>query len=97
MATIIIISTQRNIIFNIKEEASMESLIYRLNTIPNSYYEFIDSVVSYASASNEHYTLLMCYLDSNPTATPSGIIKFISLQPDFFDDEVPAETDELVC
>ena len=75
----------------------MESLINRLNTIPNSYYEFIDSVVSYASTSNEHYTLLMCYLDGNPAATPSDIIKFISLQPDFFDNDVPAETDELVC
>ena len=74
----------------------MEQLIQILNHIPNSYYEFVDSVVSYAEIKEEHYDLLIKYLHENESATPSDIIRFISYQPDFFDDSVPVDADILV-
>lgn len=74
----------------------MEQLIERLNHIPNSYFEFVDSVVDYAGNKEAHFKLIMEYLDHNPDATPSDIIKFISFQPDFFADSVPMDTQVLV-
>lgn len=74
----------------------MERLIHRLNVIPNSYFEFVDSVVDYARLKESHFDIIMEYLDNNPTATPSDIIKFISFQPDFFEDSAPVDVDSLV-
>ncbi|MDO4965702.1 MAG: hypothetical protein Q4E51_03255 [Lachnospiraceae bacterium] len=74
----------------------MEQLIQLLSHIPNSYYEFVDSVVNYAENKEEHYDILMKYLHENESATPSDIIRFISYQPDFFDDSVPVDEEILV-
>lgn len=74
----------------------MEQLIRRLNSLPNSYYEFVDSVVDYAKAKNSHLELLLNYVDNNESATPSDIIRFISYQPDFFEDSVPEDVESLV-
>jgi len=74
----------------------MEQLIQRLNFIPNSYYEFVDSVVDYAESKESHLKILMEFLDKNPSATPSDIIKFITFQPDFFEDSAPMDLDTLV-
>lgn len=73
----------------------MDELIQRLNSIPNSYYEFVDSVVDYAKMKGEHLSLLIDFLDGNPNSTPSDIIKFISFQPDFFEDSAPVGIDIL--
>lgn len=74
----------------------MEQLIQRLNFIPNSYYEFVDSVIDYAESKESHLNLLNNFLDNNPSATPSDIIKFISFQTDFFEDSTPSDLDMLV-
>lgn len=74
----------------------MENLIQRLNLIPNSYYEFVDTVVDYAGSKESHFSTITEYLNSNPSATPSDILKFISFQPDFFDDSAPVNFDTLV-
>ena len=74
----------------------MEKLIQRLNLIPNSYFEFVDSVVDYAENKESHYMILMDFLNNNPTATPSDIIRFISFQSDFFEDSAPMDIDALV-
>ena len=74
----------------------MEQLISRLNSIPNSYFEFVDSIVDYADNNDSHLSILMDYLDHNPSATPSEIIRFISHQPDFFEDDAPVDIDSLV-
>ena len=70
----------------------MEQLIQKLNSIPNSYFEFVDSVVDYAQIKNDHMTLVLDFLEGNPDATPSDVIKFISYQPDFFDDSAPVDS-----
>lgn len=74
----------------------MEQLISRLNQIPNAYFEFVDSMVDYAEIKESHFTLLMEFLDNNPSATPSDIIKFVSFQPDFFDNSVPEDMDDVL-
>ena len=74
----------------------MDALISRLNSIPNSYYEFVDSVVDYAKSKASHLEVIMQYLDDNEESTPSDIIKFISTQPDFFDDDAPTDMNSLV-
>ena len=74
----------------------MEQLIQRLNLMPNSYYEFVDSMVDYAKSKESHFRLLMDFLDKNETATPSDVIKFISFQSDFFDDNAPMDENVLV-
>lgn len=74
----------------------MDKLIARLNLVPDAYFEFVDSMVDYAELKEEHISLLMDFLDNNPTATSSDVIKYVSFQPDFFDDSVPADNGVLV-
>ena len=66
----------------------MEELITKLNAIPNSYFEFVDTVVEYAEEKEAHLRMLIEYLNNTPSATPSDVLKFITFQPDFFDDEI---------
>lgn len=75
----------------------MEELISWLNAIPNSYFEFIDSVVDYAERKEEHRILIMNYLNDNRSATVSDVLRLISSQTDFYEDEAPIESDMLVC
>lgn len=72
----------------------MEQLINKLNSLPNTYYEFVDSVTNYAKSKPEHFVLLKDYLDHNPSATVTDVLRLISTRPDFFDDDV--NTDILV-
>lgn len=74
----------------------MDTLIGRLNAIPNAYFEFVDSVVDYAESKKTHLQLILQFLDDNVGATPSDIIKFISSQEDFFDDDAPEEINTMV-
>ena len=64
----------------------METLTKLLNEIPNSYYEFIDSTLKYASKSPKHLELLQDYLSDHEEATVSDILRLISTQSDFYDD-----------
>lgn len=74
----------------------MEELIEKLNNLPNAYFEFIDSVVDYAEENELHFELILEFLKNNSSVTPSDIIRLISTQPDFYDDESPVEPDALV-
>lgn len=74
----------------------MDKLISRLNSIPNAYFEFVDSVVDYAEINEAHLQILLRFLDEHDLATPSDIIEFISSQPDFYDDDAPIDVNILV-
>ena len=80
-------------ISNSWEVQTVEQLIQKINSMPNSYYEFVDSVIDYARVKESHLDLLVEYLDNNKSATPSDIIKLISYQPDFFDDDLPEDVE----
>lgn len=69
----------------------MESLIERLTQMQGAYYEFVDSVIDYAESKENHFNSIMDFLDENLMATPSEVLGFISSQPDFFEDDVPAD------
>ncbi len=74
----------------------MENLIKRLNSIPNAYFEFIDSTLDYAKSKPEHVELLNDYLENHQNPTTSDIIRLISTQPDFYEDEFVDETKEAI-
>lgn len=69
----------------------MDTLISKLNALPNSYFEFVDSVVDYAKEKEGHLDLLLDFLNDNSLVTPSDVIRFISSQPDFFDSDAPVD------
>ncbi len=96
MVLIRITSIQKNWL-NRNGGMRMEELISSLNAIPNSYFEFIDSVVDYAERKEEHRILIMNYLNDNRSATVSDVLRLISSQTDFYEDEAPIESDMLVC
>lgn len=66
----------------------MTNLAIRLQNVPYSYFEFVDSVLAYAKIKPSHFELIVNYLDHNPSATSSDVIYLISSQPDFFDDDI---------
>ena len=63
MVLIRITSIQKNWL-NRNGGMRMEELISSLNAIPNSYFEFIDSVVDYAERKEEHRILIMNFINS---------------------------------
>lgn len=66
----------------------MKELIAKLNAIPNSYFEFVDSTVAYAKRDSSHLEKLNAFLRENTTASVTDVIYFMSCQPDFFDDDI---------
>lgn len=66
----------------------MEQLIQILNGLSGSYFEFVDSVAEYAEGKPSHLTIMMDFLHNNPSATPSDVLRFMSFQDDFFEDNV---------
>ena len=64
----------------------MEELINKLNNVPNSYFGFVAGIVNYAKRKPEHLKKVMDYIDSSKDLTPSDIVKFVMLQPDFHED-----------
>lgn len=75
----------------------MDTLISKLNLLPDSYFEFVDSIVDYAKEKEEHLDLLLNYLNDHPFASPSDIIKYITIQPDFFDSDAPVDDYDVVA
>ncbi len=75
----------------------MNTLISKLNSLPNSYFEFVDSVADYAEEKEEHLNILLDFLNANPSVTPSDVIKFISLQPDFSDSDAPVNDHDVLA
>ena len=70
----------------------MKELIEKLNSIEDSYFEFVDSVVDYAKSKKEHFVILTEFMDKNPNASVSDVLEFISDQPDFFEDDVKVKS-----
>ena len=66
----------------------MEDLYYTLNNLPDSYFEFVDSVMSYVKKKPERLAAVQDYIKSNLSASTSDILHFIMKQPDFFEDDV---------
>ncbi|MBR3103700.1 MAG: hypothetical protein IKQ27_12965 [Lachnospiraceae bacterium] len=64
----------------------MEELLYRLNRVEDSYYDFVSAMARYAEKKPERLNKLLMFIKDNPTAKSSDIIEFVSDQADFFED-----------
>lgn len=69
----------------------MDELINRLNEVSDSYFGFVAGISTYAKKKPERMKNIMNYMNDNPQALSSDIIRFVSLQPDFHEDTVGAE------
>lgn len=66
----------------------MDELIKRLTTVPDCYSDFVLAITLYVKKKPERLTTLMHYLWDNTDATTSDVLEFVSDQPDFFEDSV---------
>lgn len=61
----------------------MGELVNKLNAIPNSYFGFVAGIVTYVKRKPERLQKVMNFLDTSDNLTPSDVVKFVMLQPDF--------------
>ena len=66
----------------------MEEIYNKIAMIPDAYFEFIDSVMSYVKKKPERIRIVSNYLSENDDLKSSDVLRFIINQPDFFDDDV---------
>lgn len=66
----------------------MEELYNMLNAIQDTYFEFVDTVLTYVKKKPERLAAVSDYLKRNNNLTSSDILHFISTKPDFFEDDV---------
>lgn len=64
----------------------MEQLMKKLNELPDTYFGFVAGVVAYVRKKPERLDKVMRYIENTDSITPSDIVKFIMLQPDFHED-----------
>lgn len=62
-----------------------KELYNRLQKVPNSYEGFIAGIMRYATTSTYRKERVIAYLEQNPYATCSQIVKYVMKQPDFHD------------
>lgn len=61
----------------------MEELVNKLNAIPNSYFGFVAGIVTYAKRKPERLQKVLNFIENSRDLTPSDVVKFVMLQPDF--------------
>lgn len=69
-----------------KEEFTVEELIKKLNEMPNSYFGFVAGIVTYTKKKPERLEKVLDYINSNNELSPSDVVKFVMMQPDFHED-----------
>ncbi|MCR5322931.1 MAG: hypothetical protein K6E85_06650 [Lachnospiraceae bacterium] len=67
----------------------MDELKELLIKVKDSYFDFILGMLNYAGKKQSRCEMLTKFLKDNPDITTSDVIKYISDQPDFFDDAAP--------
>lgn len=72
----------------------MEELYNMLNSVQDTYFEFVDSVLSYVKKKPERLSAVKDYMLSHTDLTSSDILHFISTRPDFFEDDVMNSTSQ---
>lgn len=66
----------------------MEELVNKLNAIPNSYFGFVAGITTYAKKKPERLKKVLDYINNTPNVTPSDVVGFVMMQPDFHEDGV---------
>ena len=63
----------------------MKELEDLLINIEDSYYDFISGIMNYAKGNEDRRKKLIDYIKVNPEVKSSDVVKFVSDQPDFFE------------
>lgn len=71
----------------------MEAFAIRLNNVADSYYGFVVAVLTYVKKKESRLEAVESFMDNNPSASTSDILKFISKQDDFYEDAAYAHAD----
>ena len=66
----------------------MEELYEKLNNLPRAYFGFVMGVITYCKKSPERLQKVLEFLNSNDNLTTSDVVRFISNQSDFFEDNL---------
>ena len=64
----------------------MNELTELLNGIDDKYYDFVSAILHYAEKKESRQKILLSFLRENPGVRSSDVVKFVSDQPDFFED-----------
>ena len=64
----------------------MEELAGLLNMVEDSYFDFVSAILHYAEKKPARLEAVVEFLKSNPGISSADVIKFVSDQPDFFED-----------
>ena len=64
----------------------MEELKSLLNSIEDTYEDFVSGILHYAGKSSERTGAVLSFLKNHPEATSSDVVKFVSDRPDFYED-----------
>ena len=64
----------------------MNELSALLNRVEDSYFDFVSAMLHYAEKKPARLEALLHYIKTNPEAKSSDIIRFVSDQPDFYED-----------
>ena len=74
----------------------MEELYNMLNSIQDTYFEFVDSVLTYVKKKPERLDTVSEFIKSHNNLTSSDILHFISTRPDFFEDDVMNSSSQII-
>ena len=70
----------------------MGELAALLNQVEDSYFDFISAMLHYAQKKESRQTLLIDYLKNHPEAKSRDVIRFVSDQPDCYEDAAYMQT-----
>ena len=57
-----------------------------LENIEDSYKDFVEAICHYAQKSPSRLEILLEYIKTNPSVKSSDVVRFVSDQPDFYED-----------
>ena len=66
----------------------MKKLETKLNSIPNVYFGFVEGIMAYAKKNPERTKRILQFINGSDHLTTSDVVKFVMLQPDFYEDVV---------
>ncbi len=70
----------------VQDEVLIRKLQDRLESVPDAYPDFVTGIIHYARKRPERMNSVMEYLGEHPDALSSDVVRFVSDQPDFMED-----------
>jgi hypothetical protein len=64
----------------------MNELSELLNNIEDSYFDFVSAILHYAEKKPSRLDTVVKYIKTHPNVKSADVVKFVSDQPDFFED-----------